>query len=269
MKTLITPRPVKFTFKDHYPKYWYDYNPAKTYYANVLAAYIPHCEKFIISTVKSCRDMVKNPTLKEDIKAFLQQESYHTREHFKFLHKVVMPHYPGLKLSHNKFFILLIFMIVGGKKTRLVMTAAGEHFTAVLSHLFLSQPELFNGIDDELVEFWRWHFIEEIEHKSVTFDMLDEAKCGYLLRVYGFLLATLFYFSAVFRAYIQMAKQDKCLLSFKFYWQSIKYFWGKSGVMRQCVKPYLAFLNPKFHPSQIEDNELIERWVKASKVINT
>src|SRR5690606_15966264 len=144
----------------------------------------------------------------------------------------------------------------GGKKTRLVMTAAGEHFTAVLSHLFLTQPELFEGIDPELVEFWRWHFIEEIEHKSVTFDMLKETGCGYFLRVYGFVLATLFYFSAVFRAYLQMAKQDKCLLSFKFYCQSFRYFWGKAGIMRQCVRPYLSFLKPSFHPSQIEDSGL-------------
>lgn len=264
----ITPRSIHFHYKDSYPKYWFDNDVVKTYHANVLAAYIPYTEKFIINCVKAYRTKIKDPQLQSDVKAFIQQESYHTREHFKFLNKIVLPHYPKLKVTRYKFFILLILTIVSGKKVRLAMTAAGEHFTSVISDLFLSSPELFKGIDPTLAEFWRWHFIEEIEHKAVTFDLLKEAKCGYFVRAYGFVLATLFYISGMLRPYLQMAYKDKLLLSPSFYFKSINYFWGNPGIMRKCFMPYIRFLKPNFHPWQVHNDHLIDKWLKASEIIN-
>ena len=49
--------------------------------------------------------------------------------------------------------------------------AAIEHFTAVLSELLLSSDSIMNKAHQSMRELWRWHAAEEMEHKSVAFDV--------------------------------------------------------------------------------------------------
>lgn len=268
MTQQIIPRSIRFEFKNSYPKYWFDNDPIKTYYGNVLAAYIPYAERFIISNVKSYRHIITSPKLAEDVKNLLKQEGYHAREHFKYLNKVIKPHFPKLRIPTYKALMLFLFLLMGTKKAKLSMTAAGEFFTATLSEMFLKDPELTKGIPAELQEFWRWHFIEEIEHRSVAFDLLQAAGCNYFLRIYGFLLACLFYFLAVFHTYMQHAFYDKKLFSLKFYYKTFIYLWVKPGVFRRSIRPYARYLKPFFHPSQVQNDYLIQEWVQKSKIIN-
>ena len=51
------------------------------------------------------------------------------------------------------------------------MTAAYEHFTAVLATGMLTHPEWLAGTSAELALLWRWHAVEESEHKAVAFDL--------------------------------------------------------------------------------------------------
>lgn len=268
MNSSITPRSIKFEFKNKYPKYWFDNDPVKTYYGNVLAAYIPYAERFIITNVKSYKSIIKSEKLLEDVNNLLKQEGYHAREHFKYLNKVIKPHYPNLRIPTYKPLMLFLFLLMGTKKTKLSMTAAGEFFTATLSEMFLKDPSLTKGIPEELLEFWRWHFIEEIEHRSVAFDLLQEAGCGYFMRIYGFLLSCLFYLMAVGHTYIKLAKQDKRLFSIKFYFNTFVYLWIKPGLFRRSILPYARYLKPFFHPSHVKNDHLIKEWLSKSKIIN-
>src|SRR3546814_11693202 len=51
-------------------------------------------------------------------------------------------------------------------------TCAPEHFTATLAHAILSAPAHLAGAETEAQRMWRWHAIEEIEHKAVAYDTL-------------------------------------------------------------------------------------------------
>ena len=53
---------------------------------------------------------------------------------------------------------------------RLGVTIALEHFTAMFAHEFLEHPEHFVGAEVEQAELWRWHAVEELEHKGVAYD---------------------------------------------------------------------------------------------------
>ena len=50
-----------------------------------------------------------------------------------------------------------------------------ENFTAAFAHALLARPELLRDAPDELARLWRWHSIEEIEHKAVAYDVLMHA----------------------------------------------------------------------------------------------
>ena len=62
-----------------------------------------------------------------------------------------------------------------GPRAMLLATIALEHFTAILADLFLVRaPHLIDGAPPELVRLWRWHAMEETEHKAVAFDVFRE-----------------------------------------------------------------------------------------------
>src|SRR3546814_4024214 len=53
---------------------------------------------------------------------------------------------------------------------QLAATCALEHFTAILANAVLSDPAHLVGADTEAQRMWRWHAVEEIEHKAVAYD---------------------------------------------------------------------------------------------------
>ena len=73
------------------------------------------------------------------------------------------------------------------------IAAAFEHFTAIISSVLLEHPELFDETHPDLRAMLYWHFVEETEHKSVSYDVFVDASGGgyrsYRLRISGMLLA--------------------------------------------------------------------------------
>jgi hypothetical protein len=59
------------------------------------------------------------------------------------------------------------------------VTIALEHFTAMFAHEFLEHPQHFVGADVEQAELWRWHAVEELEHKGVAYDTWLHATRGW------------------------------------------------------------------------------------------
>lgn len=257
----ITPRPIKFTYPTPVPHYWYQNNMAITMMTTILAGYIPYCEKFFIKNVKELRHKVKNPRLLSDIHHFVRQESFHSREHLQLYHKIIKPRYPGLLKYPFELIIPTLIFTLSSKKFRLSVTAAGEHFTAVSSNLFLSTPELMHNIQEDIKALWQWHCIEEIEHKAVAFDMLKELNIGYISRASGFIVVNIVSFVCFWRPFIYMVIKDKKLLSGKFYKQLFQFFFTKPGILFKIIPPLIAYLRPGFHPWQQDDYALIKKAV--------
>ena len=52
----------------------------------------------------------------------------------------------------------------------LAATMALEHFTAIIAHELLANPRHLANADQATADLWRWHAVEEIEHKGVAYD---------------------------------------------------------------------------------------------------
>ena len=52
----------------------------------------------------------------------------------------------------------------------LASTMALEHYTAMIAHQLLADPAHLADADPQVAALWRWHAIEEIEHKGVAYD---------------------------------------------------------------------------------------------------
>ena len=64
---------------------------------------------------------------------------------------------------------------------RLSVTAALEHYTAAFGSAFMTE-DLGDAVPEEMARLLAWHGLEELEHRSVAFDVLrhvdDRYCCG-------------------------------------------------------------------------------------------
>jgi hypothetical protein len=71
------------------------------------------------------------------------------------------------------------FAYDGGRFRMLIATICLEHFTAMMADLMMDLEtdygQLFSKTDPALERLWRWHAMEETEHKAVAYDVFLEA----------------------------------------------------------------------------------------------
>lgn len=66
---------------------------------------------------------------------------------------------------------------------RIAIIAAIEHYTAFLGNWVLNADELDRrGADPTMLDLLRWHGAEEVEHRSVAFDLFMHVDGGYRRR---------------------------------------------------------------------------------------
>ncbi len=250
----ITARNLKFKVPKVTSRYWFNGSAVETLHINTLNNSIPYGERFFVEAVLPYIKHLKDKTLKKNAIQFVRQEMNHSKEHFRLYLKAIKPFYPRLKIRNDfyqKIFLMVAFFV--GRKIRLAMVAAMEHFTAVAGELYLGHPEYFNGVDEKITLLWQWHFIEEIEHKAVVFDIFQAVGGNYIQRIIGFLITGTFFNVCFANYYLHMVCYDKLYKSKQFYVDVYHFFWGKKGLIRKIIGPFLRYLLPGFHPNKLKN----------------
>ena len=149
-------------------RWWLNGDPVASAWFNALSATFPRGEAFFIESVKAHRDGA-DPRLLSEIRAFVKQEINHTREHIVFNK---LAENAGYDTSHIDKRVDEMLALTKGRPQilNLAATMALEHFTAMLGHELLDDPRHLEGADADLGDLWRWHSVEEIEHKGVAYD---------------------------------------------------------------------------------------------------
>ena len=95
----------------------------------------------------------------------MKQEINHTREHIAF-NRLAEDHGYDIKTIDKRVEELLALTKGRPAIANLAVTMALEHYTAMMAHEFLANPQHFETSDPEVSDMWRWHAVEEIEHKG-------------------------------------------------------------------------------------------------------
>ena len=185
-------RMVRFDWTDT-PLHWVPEDPFATHMINVLHLLLPAGERWFINVVNEAAPLVDDPELKEAIKPFIQQESWHA-----FAHSAVLEHLALYGIDSEPFTANLDrwFARIGSPKPhwpallqrywllrRLADVAAIEHFTAVLGQWVIQNGGLeYAGADPVMLDLLRWHGAEEVEHRSLVFDVYQNLSGSFVLR---------------------------------------------------------------------------------------
>jgi predicted metal-dependent hydrolase len=255
----IQPRNVMFARNKGTDRWWNSHNPIATAFYNSLSLTFPKGESFFIDSVRHYRDVVP-AELQSQIDAFIKQEAAHSREHAVFNGQVERTGYDTAQMHAD-----VERRLAKRKKSplsNLFTTAALEHFTAIIAHALLKDERHMKGASRDAARLWKWHAIEEIEHKAVAYDTLLAATQHFSAfeRWKVRSLVMLFVSNAFLRARLRQLreffKQDG--INTPTTWlKTFSFLFVYPGILRQILPAWLSFFRPRFHPWQHDDRHLI------------
>jgi predicted metal-dependent hydrolase len=255
-------RPARFDPAADVPRYWFGGNAGLSHSVNGLNLLFPAGERFFVRSVRAYLGQIDDPELLARVRGFIGQEAQHGRAHeaaFKVLER------QGYEVrSFLGWYEWLGYDVIeplAPPILRLAVTVALEHYTAVMAENALSR-DLMEAAHPALRDLLRWHAAEEIEHKSVAFDVLRAVDDRYAVRLAGLALGTfalLMFWTVGTR---HLVRQDPWLSRSRLRQDrrdaqamgANQDFW-RIGVV--------SYLRRGFHPDQIDNRRLADVWLAA------
>lgn len=256
----ITPRDRRFGRGTMPDKWWLANDPIATAFYNALSAVFPIGEAFFVDSVRRFREGAE-PRLAAEIAAFTKQEVMHTREHAAFNRQLDDAGYDVAPLEQRVAWRVALVR-EKGPYAALAATMALEHWTAMLAQQLLSDPRHLAGGSAAVAALWRWHAIEEIEHKGVAYDTWLHATNGWSrwkrwkVKSLVMLLASRNFVQDRSAGMTELLRQDGLTgrrVALRLAW----YAFARPGLVRRILISWLAYFMPGFHPWRHDDRALI------------
>ncbi len=241
---------------------WHAQGPYVTHFINAMSLFFPHGERYFIHTVRHYRDQITDPELQKAVTAFIGQEAMHGREHEEHNRLLAEVGLPAAEIeAHvNELFTLLKKWLPAS--AQLSSTIAQEHFTAIVSQLVLTDERMIAGADRRLRALWRWHALEETEHKAVAFDVYETAvgrgPKAYALRTTGLVLTTAVFLGLVLYYQQRILKADTRMTRGQGRGQFVNFLFASPALFPRLVLPWLSYLRPGFHPWDHDNRYLLK-----------
>jgi predicted metal-dependent hydrolase len=251
----ITARQPSFDLKALMEKhrYWHSDDPVLTHFFNAMQATFPQGERFFIDSARdACAEIGEenlSPQQREDVKRFIRQEAIHGKAHDDWNEVLIAMGYPYMKefdedIEKDRTWARKKIPA----KWRISMTAAAEHMTASFARVLLhKRPDLVDNAQSPVRELLLWHALEEVEHKAVCFDLLQQLDDSYRVRATGLVFAFVDFLRHIYERQVYLLKQDG-LWNFRNRVKLMTQVWGPGGIVASLTPYLLEYFKPGFHP---------------------
>ena len=257
---------IDFKLDSSIPRYWWENDPYKTRMMDAMQLYFPDGERYFITCVRHYRERISDPVLSKHVRDFTRQEAQHGIAHTRFNNLLKEQGLPvdkmlAMQKRRNSFWLKHF-----SPEFNLALTAAFEHFTALLAEGFFARKAVMQGADPRMKALFAWHAIEEMEHKSVVFNVMTTvARVGYFKRCAAMIYATLDISFETYRSTDMLLQADgfgwlqrkRLLLS------HLGWMYGRQGVFGSFSKQIFAYMKPDFHPDDIPVVHNYPDWIRA------
>ena len=259
----ITPRDRRFGRGASTERWWNGGDPVATALYNALSATFPKGEAFFVESVRAFRGDA-DPKLAGEIKAFTTQEAIHSREHLAFNRRAEDAGFDIAPLDRQ----VDVRLAVTRSKPPIVSLAATmalEHFTAILAQQLLSDERHLAGADQATADLWRWHAVEEVEHKGVAYDTwLNATRDWTRWKRWKVKALVMLYVTRNFvvdrtAGALELLRQDG-LTGVRAFAGLMHYTLVKPGMLRKIAGAWLQYFMPGFHPWNEDDRRLIAQY---------
>jgi len=180
----IPVRRMNFEFPDDMDLVFIEGDPAMSYYFVGAWMMLPYLEPYLIRTMQTAMEQVDDPVLREEMKRFCAQEGQHYRQHAKANEVVKRIHPAGPRLAELEKEVEALFAKWSAEKPLKFNLAYGEGFESMTCAGARTQidVDMFGYMKEPIRGLMYWHIMEEIEHRSVCFDVYEKLVGDYLYR---------------------------------------------------------------------------------------
>lgn len=245
---------------------WIPNHPVASNVISLLNVVLPAAERWFVATYDEALPLVKDPKLAEDIRGFIGQEAMHAETHDQVLRDYMVA--SGVDVTPILDQIEYVFEKVLAPSTssdpkrrmnhlcdRLWLIAAIEHYTAVLGDFSLNCAWDDHDADPTMVDLFRWHGSEEVEHRMVAHDVATYFHDSYVDRIRAMMMAVVL--MAVFfqRGGWYLTKSDPQLDIGWWKMQRLRMRDSKLALLPQYRKLFgsntFMYFRPSFSPEQM------------------
>ncbi len=253
----ITVRKIRFSFEEPIDFEVSDERLGAILGPLALSMTMPYLEPYLIRTMKAALKRISDPVLAEDARRFSQQEGHHYRNH-ALLNDQIRRQFADagaealraiesdLETDYQRF---------TRTKSLRFNVAYAEGFEAMTCAGALAAAEhgSFDGGTLPGGEIWGWHMAEEIEHRTVAFNVYRHLVGSYPYRILAGTWAQWHYVSYIRRFARCMADAlGRTPVT------------PRSPVQRAALRNYLRTWSPRYDPGKIElpagVQELLDRY---------
>ncbi|GAA3978098.1 metal-dependent hydrolase [Actinomadura viridis] len=254
------------------PLHWVPGDPVATHIINSFHIVLPEGEKWFVQCVKDARPHIRDERLLEEIKGFIGQEMVHARSHQGVLERLLQANgldvtritEPAARGNDARPARMAALKERSPRRWRrrlrfeLAAVAAIEHYTAVLGQWIMDNDRLDRaGADPVMLDLLRWHGAEEVEHRSVVFDVYRAMGGRYPTRVLAWAVSLSFLCWAMIGGALYLLRQDPAVQGgtgfprvLRAYRRSVR-AGHVPGILTLLLREAPVYLRPSHHPSKV------------------
>ncbi|HEX8704693.1 MAG TPA: metal-dependent hydrolase [Myxococcaceae bacterium] len=261
----VRPRRTAFSFHS-VSRHWLAGNPVRTHFFNAINLFVVSFEDFMGRVMRSRLPYLEDAAFKVQVRGFIGQESTHAHVHAKYLARLREQGFEidGYLAVSERIFSGLFEKWLGGRVS-VAMIAGFEHLTALLAEVVLS-GRMLQGAEPEMKAMWEWHAAEELEHKSLAFELLRRTSGSVLLRLLGAVLGALVVVGFIAAGMGLLLRQDGVLGQRRTWGDLRELLFGKNRMAARAASLFVEYFRPGFHPEQRDTTALAEEVLGAAQV---
>lgn len=216
---------------------------------------LPYLEPFLIRTMRDALPLVREAQLKEDLKRFCMQEGEHFKQHARAneLIRALHPSYAALlPLEKELDAELKDFTRSKPLKFKLAYAEGFESMTSAMSRAQL-EVGLYDRTDSPLADLAKWHVMEELEHRTVAFDVYEHIVGRWFYRMKQSLWSQKHYLGWVnrFRA-VLVAPQGELFAAYDTPEIKARRKAFNSNYLKRGIPRVLATYMPWYNPAKVD-----------------
>jgi predicted metal-dependent hydrolase len=257
----MTVRKVPFVFRSG-PGHWNAAKPEFSQVVNAASLAMPYLEPYLIRTMREARPLIRDSQLQHELDLYIKQEATHYKQHREFNNTLKDSGYACIKdleQALDKDYSDL----ESGRSLRFNLAYAEgfESMALALGEMLIEdRAYLFGDSDPAVASLVLWHFVEEIEHKNVAFDVFHHLYGSYFWRMVGLIYATAHIFWRTGQGYRALLKEDGLWHNRPSRWTLLKLL----GRLIGNIGPrWLRIFRPGYHPRQVQDPAWGRHWAEA------
>lgn len=112
--------------------------------------------------------------------------------------------------------------------------------------------DLLKNAENDVARFWKWHMMEELEHKSVLMDLYIQMGGGYVRRVSIYTLVLIHYCYYGLKIYFTFLKVKKASR-----FRGLQCVFGKNSFFIKSIFRSFQYYRYQYHPDHLKTRHLL------------